>query len=103
METMGARLKSARNKKKMTQEVVAKKLGISFGTLSGYERNYRDPDTETLSKLAEMYGVSVSWLVNGKEEKLSEYETKILNELKNIDESIKLEVLKFIRFQKSNQ
>jgi transcriptional regulator with XRE-family HTH domain len=87
----------------MTQEVVAKKLGISFGTLSGYERNYRDPDTETLSKLAEMYDVSVSWLVNGKEEKLSEYETKILNELKNIDESIKLEVLKFIRFQKSNQ
>jgi transcriptional regulator with XRE-family HTH domain len=103
METMGARLKSARNKAKMTQEVVAKKLGISFGTLSGYERNYRDPDTETLSKLAEMYDVSVSWLVNGKEEKLSEYETKILNELKNIDESIKLEVLKFIRFQKSNQ
>jgi transcriptional regulator with XRE-family HTH domain len=103
METMGSRLKSARTKVGMTQNVVAKKLGISFGTLSGYERNYRDPDTETLSKLAEMYGVSVSWLVTGKHEQLSELETKILQEIVNLDESVKKEILKFIRFQKSNQ
>jgi transcriptional regulator with XRE-family HTH domain len=103
METLGSRLKSARAKVGMTQDVVSKKLGISFGTLSGYERNYRDPDTETLSKLAEMYDVSVSWLVTGKHEQLSELETKILQEIVNLDESVKKEILKFIRFQKSNQ
>lgn len=41
---------------------IAKTLGISNGTLSGYERNYRDPDTEVLSKLASIYEVSVDWL-----------------------------------------
>lgn len=62
MKVLGYRLKLARQHKNMTQMEVAKKLGISNGTLSGYERNYRDPDTETLAKLAELYGVSVDWL-----------------------------------------
>ena len=38
-------------------------LGISNGTLSGYERNYRDPDTETLNKMANLYEVSNDWLL----------------------------------------
>lgn len=62
MKVLGYRLKLARQHKNMTQMEAAKKLGISNGTLSGYERNYRDPDTETLAKLAELYGVSVDWL-----------------------------------------
>ncbi|MBG9772382.1 helix-turn-helix domain-containing protein [Brevibacillus laterosporus] len=62
MSSLGNRLKQARENKHLTQMHVAKKLGISNGTLSGYERNYRDPDTETLSKLASIYGVSVDWL-----------------------------------------
>lgn len=62
MKVLGYRLKLARQHKNMTQMEVAEKLGISNGTLSGYERNYRDPDTETLAKLAELYGVSVDWL-----------------------------------------
>lgn len=48
MRTLGSRLKEAREKKRLTQIDVSKKLGISNGTLSGYERDYRDPDTETL-------------------------------------------------------
>lgn len=62
MKVLGYRLKLARQHKNMTQMEAAEKLGISNGTLSGYERNYRDPDTETLAKLAELYGVSVDWL-----------------------------------------
>lgn len=62
LKILGYRLKIARENKNLTQMEVAKKLGISNGTLSGYERNYRDPDTETLAKLAELYGVSVDWL-----------------------------------------
>jgi transcriptional regulator with XRE-family HTH domain len=60
--TLGARLKEAREKKRLTQMEVAKKLGISNGTLSGYERNYRDPDTNILAKLSALYEVSVDWL-----------------------------------------
>ncbi|CAM3710055.1 helix-turn-helix transcriptional regulator [Cohnella lubricantis] len=67
--TLGERLKAAREKKRYTQIEVAKKLGISNGAISGYERDYRDPDTETLLKLAELYDVSPNWLLNRSEKK----------------------------------
>jgi len=59
---LGNRLKRAREKKRMTQQEVADKLGVSNGAISGYERNYRDPDTEMLKKLATLYEVSVDYL-----------------------------------------
>ncbi|OAS19286.1 helix-turn-helix domain-containing protein [Paenibacillus oryzisoli] len=65
MDTLGSRLKEAREKKRLTQVQVAEKLGISNGTLSGYERNYRDPDTSTLSELSKIYEVSIDYLTNG--------------------------------------
>lgn len=65
MDGLGSRLKKARESCRLTQIEVSKKLGISNGTLSGYERNYRDPDTETLSELAKLYNVSIDWLLTG--------------------------------------
>lgn len=66
MKTLGNRLKEAREKKRYTQLEVATKLGISNGTLSGYERDYRDPDTDTLRRLASLYEVTTDWLMTGK-------------------------------------
>lgn len=63
MPILGKRLKEARENRKLTQIEAAKKLGISNGTLSGYERNYRDPDTAMLEKMAELYNVKVDWLL----------------------------------------
>ncbi|QDQ01164.1 helix-turn-helix transcriptional regulator [Lysinibacillus fusiformis] len=60
---LGERLKEARNKKGLTQIEVAKKLGVTNGALSGYERNYRDPDTKMLKEMAELYEVSIDYLV----------------------------------------
>lgn len=66
MSTLGARLKEAREKTRLTQMEAAKKLGISNGTLSGYERNYRDPDTNMLKQMAVLYKESVDWLTDNK-------------------------------------
>src|SRR5690625_4372330 len=63
MSILAKRLKEARNKAGLKQIDAAKKLGISNGTLSGYERDYRDPDTEILHKMANLYEVSVDWLL----------------------------------------
>lgn len=63
MAVLGKRLKEAREKKKLTQIEASKLLGISNGTLSGYERNYRDPDTQILEKMANLYGVSTDFLL----------------------------------------
>jgi len=38
-------------------------LGITFQALSNYERGLRDPDTELLAKLAELYSVSTDYLL----------------------------------------
>lgn len=63
MSVLPIRLKEAREKKGLKQIEAAKKLGISNGTLSGYERNYRDPDTDILNKMANLYDVTVDWLM----------------------------------------
>lgn len=77
METLGSRLKEARERKRLTQLQVAERLGISNGTLSGYERNYRDPDTNTLAELAKIYGVTTDYLMTGKENGELHNETEI--------------------------
>ncbi len=66
METLGMRLKKSRERIKKTQSEICKLLGISIGTLSGYERDYRKPETEILRKLASLYLVSTDYLISGK-------------------------------------
>jgi len=63
MSTLGRRLKAARERMGWTQTYVCKKLGIPNSTLSGYERDYRNPDPELLAKLAELYEVSTDYLL----------------------------------------
>jgi len=63
MSILAKRLKEARDMAGYKQIEAAEKLGISNGTLSGYERDYRDPDTGMLHKMANLYGVSVDWLL----------------------------------------
>lgn len=62
MSNLGSRLKKARLYKKFTQRMVASKVGVSIGTISGYERSYREPDSQILMKLADLYQVSLDWL-----------------------------------------
>lgn len=63
LSILSKRLREARIKAGYTQIDAAKKLKISNGTLSGYERDYRDPDTDFLNKAADLYGVTVDWLL----------------------------------------
>lgn len=70
---LSSRLKTARKNSGKTQKEVCDKLGISIGTLSGYERNYREPDQEMIIKLAEVYNVTVGWLVNNEETNKDEH------------------------------
>lgn len=61
--TLGERLRIVRMRKKLTQQDAAKKLNISNITLSSYERDKRDPDTETLRKMCLLYNVSADYLL----------------------------------------
>lgn len=65
MTTFGKRLKQARSNKKLTQNEVAGKLGIDYTTISKYENNKSQPDNEILRELADLYEVSLDWLISG--------------------------------------
>lgn len=64
--SFGQRLKQARRNAKMTQEQVAKKLGLDYSTISKYENNHSEPDNETLRRMAEIYDVKVDFLITGR-------------------------------------
>lgn len=52
-----------RKKHGRTQAVVAEYLGVARNTYSRYETGEREPDFETLIKLAEYFGTTVSYLI----------------------------------------
>ncbi|MCY7585476.1 helix-turn-helix domain-containing protein [Bacillus safensis] len=64
---LGDRIRSLREKNNLTQEQMAKKIGISRGTYAHYEINKRRPDYETLIKIADLFNVSTDYLLKGEE------------------------------------
>lgn len=60
---IGDKIKSRRIELKMTQRALAKKLEIPYSTLANYENNYREPNIETLNKIANALEVSTFDLI----------------------------------------
>lgn len=60
---IGDKIKSRRIELKMTQRALAKKLKIPYSTLANYENNYREPNIETLNKIANALEVSTFDLI----------------------------------------
>ena len=59
---MTNRLKEMRESKGLTLEDVGKGVGLATNTISRYETGKREPRLETWKKLANFFGVSVSYL-----------------------------------------
>ncbi len=59
MNTFGAKLRSLRKQKGLSQEEAAKLLGYSRVQVSNWEIARSEPDIQALGKLAEFYGVTV--------------------------------------------
>jgi HTH-type transcriptional regulator, competence development regulator len=57
-----------RKEKKLRQEDIAKILGIARTTYAMYEQGNREPDFDTLNKMADYFEVSVDYLL-GREQK----------------------------------
>lgn len=60
-------LKIIRKQKKYSQLKVALDLNLSREALSHYENGKRSPDVEMLRKMSSYFGVSIDFLVNGRE------------------------------------
>ncbi|WLR52430.1 helix-turn-helix transcriptional regulator [Bacillus tianshenii] len=60
---LAQRLVNLRNKHKYTQQKMAEYLGVTRPAYTAYERGSRKPDYDTLQKIADLYDVSVDYLL----------------------------------------
>ena len=62
------RLRELRQQRNMTQLEVAESLGVSRVTITKYETGDREPDLKTAQRLAELFGVSIDYLVGASDD-----------------------------------
>ena len=57
------RIRELRNAKNLTQEELGKILNVSARSIGFYESGDRDPDTKSLNKLADYFGVTIDYII----------------------------------------
>ena len=67
VETIGDRIRNKRKESGMTQLELANKLNITDKAISKWEQNEGNPDISILPKIAEIFNVSLDYLLTGKE------------------------------------
>lgn len=68
------RLRKLRKEKELTQQELANILQMSRGTYAQYEIGRREPDFETLVKIADFYNVSTDYLLCREDKKIPQNE-----------------------------
>ena len=63
---IGDKIKKLRNKKKIYQQELADALSVSKSTVAMWETNRREPDIETIKKIAAFFNCSISYLLSDK-------------------------------------
>ena len=69
MANLYKRIRTLRKEKKMKQGEAAEILGLSISSYCRYERGEREPDAAVLWRMADLYEVSVDYLVGLSEER----------------------------------
>ncbi|MEP4035726.1 MULTISPECIES: helix-turn-helix domain-containing protein [unclassified Pseudophaeobacter] len=70
--TFGDRVAAAREAADMTQAQLARRLGVKKTTLMGWEQDLSEPRANKLSMVSGLLNVSMSWLLTGEGEGMSE-------------------------------
>lgn len=98
------RIKKARKMKGLTQEVLAKELGMDPATINRYEKGHRIPDANILCQMVRIFDCNSGWLLTGegemekpeKELKFDPVTDKILEKVSAMTEVQKTKILDFI-------
>lgn len=100
------KLRMLRLKHNLTQEYVANKMNVSRSTVAGYETKGRQPSHEKLTVLADIFHVSVDYLIDDKEtvvltptntaSDLSKKEQRLLETYQTLSVESREDLLKYI-------
>lgn len=98
------RLKELRIASGKTQAELAVALDMAPSTVGMYEQGRREPDADTLAKIAQYFSVSIDYLL-GQEASTNkeEYVDDIMEMYKDLPEDKKEQVKAFIKFQASQK
>ena len=102
------RLSRSRQDKGLSQSDVAKKLNITRQAYNHYETGQRQPSQVVLVKLADLYSVSVDYLLGRSDdphplsldEQMEGIEFALYGEVKELTDEQKQEILDYVRFKK---
>ena len=99
--TFGDRLVAAREKANLSQQDLAKRLGVKNSTIKSWEDDNSEPRANRLSMLAGLLNVSITWLISAEgsgveaPEKSDEMSNDLLDALKGLT-ALRVNLLKNI-------
>lgn len=64
MLTLGEKLRKLRDEKGVSLQIASTALGIAKSTIVGYEKDNREPNINTINKLAEYYRINTNDLID---------------------------------------
>lgn len=91
------RLRELRNKSGLTQNEIATKLGVSGQTILNWENGIYEPKINQLIQLADLFNVSVDYLIERKNNELT-----VENICKELEKISKEKIIDFIREELMN-
>ena len=92
-------IKDIRIRKGLTQAEVAAAIGVSSVVYSRYETGSRQPSVDTLVQMADLFGVTVDYLLGRKDiedSTLSDYEINLLIASRKTDERAQQDALNIL-------
>lgn len=98
--TLGGRLKQLRGVRNISANQLTKELGIAQSRFSYYEADQQLPGSDILLLISLFFGVSMEWLLTGKETQTDKIDPEINNlvsEFKRLSKRDKKLTLEFIR------
>lgn len=94
----GERLSNIRKEKKMSQQELAKKVGIHANVLGRYERGEARPFVEMGVKLAQALGVSADYLLGNTELEIDSDTLKKIEEIAKLPEENRKQLFQVIDY-----
>jgi transcriptional regulator with XRE-family HTH domain len=90
MSTFSERLRYLRTEANLSQKELAEALGMSFSTISDYERGYKtDPYMSTLVKLAKHFNVSIDYMAGQSEERFTNAEQRLKHDVDSMPKHLR--------------
>jgi transcriptional regulator with XRE-family HTH domain len=101
MDNLGTRIQELRKQNGYSQVELGQKVGVSKSQVNRYENKEVQPPADILNKMADLFGTSVDYLINGQSEEKAKATLKnaeLLKHFKQVEELPDDEQLTVIKF-----